>query len=138
MNTHIIALTVWSKTKEHTTAALTTAITTLDTMPKFARNSNIDLDETYSPFLNKHAPMQCNIRTKTNMHRTHHCEDKECGGGALKAKCIAKLHFAFCLAPVVDEDFGSPTHGEVVIHGERFVVLSPQGCAEHPYHAEYN
>jgi hypothetical protein len=107
-------------------------------MPKYARNSDIDLDETYGALLDKHAPMRRNIRTKTDMHRTHHCEDKECGGAAPKLKCIIKLHFAFCAAPVVDNNFESPTYGKVVIHGERFAVISPQGCAEHPYRAEYN
>ncbi|KAF1914202.1 hypothetical protein BDU57DRAFT_519065 [Ampelomyces quisqualis] len=107
-------------------------------MPKYARGSDIDLDEAYGALLDKHAPMRRNIRTKTDMHRTHHCEDKECGGAAPKAKCIIKLHFAFCLAPVVDEDSSSPTYGHVVIHGQRFAVISPQGCAEHPYRAEYN
>jgi hypothetical protein len=107
-------------------------------MPKYARNSDIDLDETYGALLDKHAPMRRNIRTKTDMHRTHHCEDKECGGAAPKAKCIIKLHFAFCTAPVVDNSIESPTYGKVVIHGERFAVISPQGCAEHPYRTEYN
>jgi hypothetical protein len=107
-------------------------------MPKYARNSDIDLDETYGSLLDKHAPMRRNIRTKTDMHRTHHCEDKECGGAAPKLKCIIKLHFAFCTAPVVDNNIESPTYGKVVIHGERFAVISPQGCAEHPYRAEYN
>jgi hypothetical protein len=107
-------------------------------MPKYARNSAIDLDDTYGAFLDIHAPMRRNIRTKTDMNRTHHCEDKECGGAAPKARCIVKLHFAFCLAPVVDMDVESKTYGKVVIHGERFAVISPTGCAEHPYRAEYN
>jgi hypothetical protein len=72
------------------------------------------------------------------MNRTHHCEDKECGRAAPKARCIVKLHFAFCLAPVVDKDVESKTYGKVVIHGERFAVIPPTGCAEHPYRAEYN
>jgi hypothetical protein len=48
-------------------------------MPKYARNSAIDLDDTYGAFLDIHASMRRNIRTKTDMNRTHHCEDKECG-----------------------------------------------------------
>ncbi|KAH3940766.1 hypothetical protein HBH53_211880 [Parastagonospora nodorum] len=108
-------------------------------MPKFARGGDIDLDEAYGTLLNdKHAAMRRNIRTKTYMNKSHHCEDPECGGGAPKAKCITKLHFAFCLAPVVDEEPDSPTFGEVVIHGERFPMISTTGCAEHPYIAEYN
>jgi len=108
-------------------------------MPKFARGSDIDLDEAYGTLLNdKHAAMRRNIRTKTYMNKSHHCEDPECGGGAPKAKCITKLHFAFCLAPVVDEEPDSPTFGDVVIHGERFPMISATGCAEHPYIAEYN
>jgi hypothetical protein len=55
-----------------------------------------------------------NIRTKAPMHRVHHCEDPECGGTAPKLKCVHKLHFAWCLAPVVDEDPESPTFDEVV------------------------
>jgi hypothetical protein len=107
-------------------------------MPKYARDSAIDLDELYGALLDTHAPMRRNIRTKTDMHKVHHCEDKECGGVAPKSKCITRLHFAFCLGPVVDEDTQSSTYGEVVIHGQRFAVISPSGCAEHPYHAEYN
>jgi hypothetical protein len=107
-------------------------------MPKLARGGDLDLDEAYGPLLDMNALMRRNIRTKTDINRNHHCEDKECGGGAPKAKCITKLHFAFCLAPVVDQDADSPAYGKVVIHGERFAVISPPGCAEHPYRAEYN
>lgn len=108
-------------------------------MPKFARGSDINLDEAYGALLNdKHAAMRRNIRAKTYMNKSHHCEDPECGGGAPKAKCITKLHFAFCLAPVVDGEPDSSTFGEVVLHGERFPMISTTGCAEHPYIAEYN
>lgn len=106
-------------------------------MPKYARDSDIDLGGTYGRLLDKHSPMQRNIRTKTWMNSAHHCEDPECGGGAPKVNCILRLHFAFCLAPVVDEDPDSPTCGDVVIHGERFAVISPSGCAEHPYSADF-
>jgi hypothetical protein len=107
-------------------------------MPKYARGSEIDLVEAYGTLLNVQASVRRNIRTKAKMHNAHHCEDKECGGGAPKVKCIIKLHFAFCLAPVIDKDPDSPTFGQVVIHGERFAVISPSGCAEHPYTAGYN
>jgi hypothetical protein len=42
------------------------------------------------------------------------------------------------IASVVDEDPDSPTCGDVVIHGERFAVISPCGRAEHPYSADFN
>jgi hypothetical protein len=107
-------------------------------MPKYARDSDIDLDEAYGGLIDKHSRIQRNIRTKTWMNSAHHCEDLECGGGAPKTKYILKLHFAFCLAPGVDEDPDSPTCGDVVIHDERFAVISPSGCAEHPYGADFN
>jgi hypothetical protein len=107
-------------------------------MSKYARDSDIDLDEAYGGLIDKHSRMQRNIRTKTWMNSAHHCEDLECGGGAPKTKCVLKLHFAFCLAPVVDEDPDSPTCGDVVIHRERFAAISPSGCAEHPYNADFN
>lgn len=107
-------------------------------MPKFARDSEIDLQEAYDSAIDKSAVLMRNIRTKVNMRKTHHCEDRECGGGAPKIRCLTDLHFAFCLAPVVDGDPDSPTFGEVVIHGERFAVLSPEGCAEHQYTDEFN
>jgi hypothetical protein len=107
-------------------------------MPKYTRGSEVDLDEAYSDLLNRHAPARRNIRTKTTMHSAHHCSDPDCGGSALKMKCIMKLHFAFCLAPMVDEDPSSSAFGKVVIHGERFMVISPTGCAEHPYTTGYN
>lgn len=107
-------------------------------MPKYARGSEIDLVEAYGTLLNVQASVQRNIRTKAKVHNAYHCEGKECGGGASKAKCIIKLHFAFCLTPVIDKDPDSPTFGQVVIYGERFAVISPSGCAEHPYTAGYN
>jgi hypothetical protein len=53
-------------------------------MPKYARDSGIDLDELYGALLDTHAPMRRNIRTKTDPHKIHHCEDKECEGSAPK------------------------------------------------------
>ncbi|KAH7080141.1 hypothetical protein BKA63DRAFT_590547 [Paraphoma chrysanthemicola] len=107
-------------------------------MPRYLRGSEIDLDEAYGPLLNKNTHLSRNIRTGMSMSRTHHCEDPECGGKAPSRKCILRGHFAFCLAPVVDRDHTSTTFNEVTIHGERFAVLSPQGCAEHHYTDGYN
>ena len=92
-------------------------------MPKFARDSEIDLQEAYDSVIDKSAVLMRNIRTKVNMRKTHHCEDRECGGGAPKIRCLTDLHFAFCLAPVVDGDPDSPTFGEVVIHGFSSIAL---------------
>ncbi|KAF2033128.1 hypothetical protein EK21DRAFT_59261 [Setomelanomma holmii] len=107
-------------------------------MPKYSRGSEINLDEAYGPLLNDNAATLRNIRTGASMTRVHHCGDSECGEVAPKLTCIRKGHLAFCLAPVVDKDAASPTYGEVVIHGERFAVLSPQGCAEHRYTDDFN
>lgn len=71
------------------------------------------------------------------MHSTHHCEDKE-HNGAPTYQCIPKLHVAYCPAPVIDKDPESETYGQVVICGERFKVLSPKGCAQHPYSDGFN
>ncbi|KAH7086457.1 hypothetical protein FB567DRAFT_603493 [Paraphoma chrysanthemicola] len=107
-------------------------------MPRYLRGSEIDLEEAYGPLLDKTAHLSRNIRTGMLMSRTHHCEDPECGGRAPSRKCILRGHVAFCLAPVVDRDHTSKTFNEVTIHGERFAVISPQGCAEHHYTDGYN
>jgi hypothetical protein len=107
-------------------------------MPRYLRGSEIDLDEAYGALLDQNAPLQRNIRTGISMSRIHHCEDPECGGRAPKLKCILRGHIAFCLAPVIDQDPTSGTFGEVTIHGERFAVLSAQGCGEHHYTDGFN
>ena len=109
-------------------------------MPTPLRRGLIDADDLYGDLLknDKHAHRRSNLRTKATMTRAHKCGDKECGHVPYTRECITKLHIAWCPAPKVDDNPKSATYNQVVMCGQQFAVISPSGCADHPYKNGFN
>ncbi|KAF2662401.1 hypothetical protein K491DRAFT_672937 [Lophiostoma macrostomum CBS 122681] len=77
-----------------------------------------------------------NIVSGKLLDKAHHCKDKDHAAcGAAKRSCWTKLHVAFCQVDILDTNGNvmRDADGRRIVCGEKFHVLSPAGCYQHPY-----